>query len=853
MKKIFTPKVLVIAAFAVLVMAAGTAVKYSNTPPVSMTGAPSESECTSCHSGSVNPTPSNLNNLTLTLPFTAGGYVPDSTYSVTLSYTQSGISKYGFQVTALTKSSNNPCGTLTSGTGSTKLTATISGKTREYITHSSSNSGTWVFSWKAPSNPNDSVIFYVAVNATNSNSGTGGDQVYLKQFIFGPSALLPKASITVSNDTVCVGDTVYFTGSGTNSPTAYNWKFRGNPSTSTAQNPKVVYTSAGLFTDTLRVTNAKGVSAPAVVTIRVNAKPVASITSVSPNDTICQGDTVVLTANTLAGAKYLWNTGNSNDNLQTLKVAKSGVYNVTVTNSAGCAATSSSVTITVNPKPIVSLAASADSVCAGSAILFTATPTGAASYIFSRNGTVVQNTSSNTYNHTFTAADTISVVAVNGCQSTPALKLVKFFPKLNAPTVSCGNPTTSSVTFNWTSVNGTTGYQVSIDSGKTWITPSSGSTGLSHTVSGLGFNKTIALEVRGITTAPCNFTSSSGSTYCTTLSCSGVTYNVVIGDTLICPGDSTSITIKNISAPKFSIKFNNGSYKKDSVFWVKPTTKTQYPFELIDSANLACPPATFTASVNVENPGTLAIQVLPGTTVCAGTPLIISSSNTSFTSYDLQVNGNTVQTKTTPSFTFNGVANNNSLRLVGTSAGGCKVTSAASQITVNPLPKVGFTATVNKRTVNFDDTTSTTSGRVWNFGDNTPVETAKAPSHTYATVGTFDVKLIVQDANQCRDSVSKQITTNNVAIGEIAGLSGLEVYPNPAQGKVTIAFNWAGAENIQLKITDLAGKAVWSETISTVGVQSHTVNMETFAAGMYLLHLQTSDGETTVKILKQGK
>lgn len=851
MKKIFTPKLLIIAALSVFIMAAGTAIQYSNTPPVSMTGAPSESDCTSCHSGSLNPTPSNLNNLVLSLPFSGGGYVPDSTYSVTLSYSQSGKSKFGFQVTALTKNGNNPAGTLTSGTGSTKLTATISGKTREYITHTS-NGGTWVFNWKAPANANDSVIFYVVVNASNSDGTTNSDQIYQKTFIFGPSGLLSKASITVSNDTICAGDTVQFSGSGTNSPTAYNWKFRGTPSTSTAQNPKIVYNTAGVFTDTLRVTNNKGVSAPAVVTIRVNAKPTASITTVSPNDTICQGDTVTLTANFLAGAKYAWNTGNPGDNQQTLKVTQSGTYSVTVTNTTGCAATSTPVTITVNPKPTVTLTAANDSVCRNNSVLFTASPAGAASYIFRRNGSIVQSTSSNTYNHTFTAADTISVVAVNGCQSASSSKIVKFFQTLSAPVPSCGTITTSSITFNWTAVTGVTGYQVSIDSGKTWITPSSGSTGLSHTVSGLGFNKPIALEVRGVTTAPCNFTPSL-SAYCTTLSCSGVTYNVAIGDTLICSGDSTSITVKNISAAKFAIKFNNGTYKRDTIYWVKPTAKTQYSFELIDSSNLACPAATFTASVNVETVPTLAMQLIPGTTICVGTPLLISSTSTGFTNYDLQVNNTTVQTKTNSSFTLAGVVNNDAVRLVGTTAGGCKAASTASQIIVNPLPKPGFTATINKRTVTFDDTTSTSTNRIWSFGDNSPLGSTKAPTHTYATVGTFDVKLIVQDGNQCRDSVSKQITTNNVAIGEIAGLKGLEVYPNPTQGKVTITFNWTGAENIQLNVTDIAGKTVWNETITATGIQSHVVNLESLQAGMYMIHLQTSEGETTVKILKQGK
>lgn len=66
---------------------------YGSNPPSAMTNAPNESDCTSCHSGSLNPVPANLANMTLTGTFTGGGYIPDSSYSITLSYSQSGINK----------------------------------------------------------------------------------------------------------------------------------------------------------------------------------------------------------------------------------------------------------------------------------------------------------------------------------------------------------------------------------------------------------------------------------------------------------------------------------------------------------------------------------------------------------------------------------------------------------------------------------------------------------------------------------------------------------------------------------------------------------------------------------------
>nr|HPH23592.1 gliding motility-associated C-terminal domain-containing protein [Chitinophagaceae bacterium] len=61
----------------------------------------------------------------------------------------------------------------------------------------------------------------------------------------------------------------------------------------------------------------------------------------------------------------------------------------------------------------------------------------------------------------------------------------------------------NSLTFSWLAVIGATGYQVSIDNGTTFVTPSSGTTGLTHTVSGLQPNQTITLIVKALGAIVC--------------------------------------------------------------------------------------------------------------------------------------------------------------------------------------------------------------------------------------------------------------------------------------------------------------------------------------------------------------
>ncbi|MCP4440905.1 MAG: T9SS type B sorting domain-containing protein [Aureispira sp.] len=67
---------------------------------------------------------------------------------------------------------------------------------------------------------------------------------------------------------------------------------------------------------------------------------------------------------------------------------------------------------------------------------------------------------------------------------------------LTAPQVSCQTLTSSTTQFNWNSVSGAVGYEVSTDGGVTWQAPSSG--GLSHIITGLTPNTDVKLWVRAI-------------------------------------------------------------------------------------------------------------------------------------------------------------------------------------------------------------------------------------------------------------------------------------------------------------------------------------------------------------------
>lgn len=260
----------------------------------------------------------------------------------------------------------------------------------------------------------------------NNDDGVGSDpSVAIDDITLStPAGAIPVVSITPSpNDTICQNTVLSVAGSATNTPITA-WAWTANPSSGVifipdtmSQNASVTFLGgAGTYTLTLFATNASGTgSATQVITVLPNVTPSVLI---SPDiiNPVCAGSQVTFTAVTNNGGTapiYQWQLNGSNVgtgiSTYTNNTLNNGdVVSVLMTSNATCAfpsGVSSSYTVQTTPKvtPTVTVTPNNPSICTGSSVTFTATPTnggGAPSYQWVLNG---GNTGSNS--STFTLAN----------------------------------------------------------------------------------------------------------------------------------------------------------------------------------------------------------------------------------------------------------------------------------------------------------------------------------------------------------------------------------------------------------------------------------------------------------------
>jgi ELWxxDGT repeat protein len=250
---------------------------------------------------------------------------------------------------------------------------------------------------------------------------------------------LPFAVITPAGPTTfCSGKSVLLkANTGTNY--TYQW-IRGATAILDATQSTFAATLPGQYS--AMVTNSSGCSVTsAAVAVTVNPLPSATITAMGPL-TFCSGQSVLLRGNTGTNYTYQWrkNGINITDATQVNFTANApGAYSVIVTNAAGCAVTSSPVTVTVNSVPLANVvAASTTTFCAGKNVLLKAIAGAGYSYQWKKNSIDIAQESSSTFTAVESGTYSVWVTNAAGCSSLSTGIPVSVLPAPLATAVAAG-------------------------------------------------------------------------------------------------------------------------------------------------------------------------------------------------------------------------------------------------------------------------------------------------------------------------------------------------------------------------------------------------------------------------------
>lgn len=163
----------------------------SNGAPAASTGAPDERHCSTsgCHSDYAPNT--GTAQLLVSVGSGISQYEFGKTYPVTVTITDPGVVRFGFQMVALNANNTNSGDIrITDETRTQAVTGygTLSDRKYATYTYDGSNAisvgkGEWSFEWTAPASNEGNITLYVAAVSANNDETDAGDYSYLKKVV----------------------------------------------------------------------------------------------------------------------------------------------------------------------------------------------------------------------------------------------------------------------------------------------------------------------------------------------------------------------------------------------------------------------------------------------------------------------------------------------------------------------------------------------------------------------------------------------------------------------------------------------------------------------------------------------
>ena len=160
----------------------------------------------------------------------------------------------------------------------------------------------------------------------------------------------------------------------------------------------------------------------------------------------------------------------------------------------------------------------------------------------------------------------------------------------------------------------------------------------------------------------------------------------------------------------------------------------------------------------------------------------------------------------------------------------------------------GFDFTSDYMEVDFEDESYAATTWTWDFGDGGTSE-EQHPTYIYETAGTYDVCLEANNPICGTHTICHEVTVVLDETGIIEhNLNNISIYPNPTKNRLNIQTENKITIN-SLLIYSLTGEIVLQESMKAS--QNIILDVGHLANGVYIIELQTSEGNKVSKIIRQ--
>jgi hypothetical protein len=622
----------------------------------------------------------------------------------------------------------------------------------------------------------------------------------------------PTVGATVSQNTICSGNTLTFTGTGTNVCSGcYTWTAANgfNPTNGSAYFPN------GTQSYTVMGASAQGCTAIAVTQVTVVQTPLAL--PVATPTAICIGKSATVTA--FGASVYSWSpvgtfTGATTSSI-IVNPTSSTTYTVTKSN-ANCVDVKT-ITLVVNPLPFLFTVASPTTVCAGKPAGLQVGGGNTYTWTSSPTTTVASGSSANNVTVFPNVTTDYTVTGFDGNCTNTAVVQVSVNPN---PTISVAHTGTRICLLQCTTftLNGGDTY--------TWSTTPPGPAPNGNTIATI------------CPTTSTNYSLSGTNQF----SCTSAIQQVVVVDPL--PAITTTITKPLVCSTFSSELIANGTPGPVSYNWstgsnlnkttVNPVTSSCYVVTVTINAT-GCKD-TRTLCVNVYQP---TFAVTPDTSICFGggiTICVFGAQSNTWTNVNPASNFNCITVSPTVETTYmvSAAQTSNNVQCVGTNS-----------VTVGIYAQPTVTAIAERTTICRGDAVNLIGGGVsqylWsNSMSGATISVSPNNITTYTVWGT--------DIYGCKDT--NQVTVRVSACpgwAEHALENQFSVYPNPNAGTFVVE---AGKANT-LRLFNELGQMI--RVIELNDLNGLKAEVSGLSNGIYFLNATGEAGSGGYKIVVGGK